>query len=43
MADLLFEEWSLPLEASAPVLLELPFRARDITSIEAVNNVSTPP
>jgi len=43
MADLLFEEWSLPVEANAPVLLELPFRARDITSIEAVNNVSTPP
>ena len=43
MADLLFEEWSLPIEPNAPVILELPFRACDITSIVAVNNSSSVP
>jgi len=43
MTDLLFEEWSLPIEPNAPVILELPFRARDISNIVAVNNISTVP
>jgi hypothetical protein len=43
LADLLFEEWSTPIEPAAPVTLDLPFRARDVSSIEAVNNISTPP
>ena len=43
LTDLLFDEWSLPIEPNAPVILDLSFTARDVSSIVAVNNVSAVP
>lgn len=43
LSNVAFEEFSLPVMPAEPVFLELPFRAKDITSIVAKNSVSSAP